>query len=156
MIPPAPKNTRQITEHIKTVWDPRGKTVRAEYHGAANETSPYDKECCALQDLIWQLEEAGISSVVLASAQAICDEMDARIEARPDGAIPRLKEPEAWLVEPFPRGPKPRRLRFDWIDPATGKKVRIYKDTLQRYAHLPPRTPESESDHTHDDQPVSE
>jgi hypothetical protein len=45
-----------------------------------------------------------------------------------------------WDQQPLPRtGLKPRRKRLKWRD-ATGRRLNIYADTLQRYAHQPPRT----------------
>lgn len=54
-----------------------------------------------------------------------------------------------WEQRPFPRvGVKPKRKRTKWRD-ETGRRINIYTDTTQRYAHLPPRIADQHAEEEH-------
>jgi hypothetical protein len=101
-----------------------------------------DREDSALRQLLDTLRMTGLQATFPPTEWA-------RLESIVhDLAHTTLSTP--WEQQPMPRARKPRRKRLKWRD-ETGKRRHVYADTLQRYAHLPPRNEEPDTTHAEED-----
>lgn len=130
-IPPAPKRSRQVTEHIRTSTA-RGR-VYATYSDAWRNLKLVREgadECAALNSLTGSMLNAVGKCDFCSEAEwhAAREVLHALIVPEPGTPWEQLPLGE--------RGPKPRAKRHDWTDAVTGKRVMIHRDTMR--AHRDP------------------
>lgn len=156
-IPPADSGKwRQITPHIRTQLLPT-RMVMAQYRDVRDYKTPLSAVPFArmgrnsktkawageivLQDFASGAQaEAEALRFLLINTEKLCPGSLAPEEAALAAAICALLS--AAPAEQL-GAPRVRRKRTKWRD-ANGKRVAIYVDTQQRFAHLPARTPETD------------
>jgi len=119
----------------RMVWQPQLGAAPARWTGYILLQTFELGEGAALRALLATLEMTGLYHQWTSHDWAVLHSI------AHDLSHPVLSTP--WDQQPFPRGPKPRRRRLRWRD-ENGRRVNVYPDTLQRYAHLPPRTAEDD------------